>query len=373
MIRLDPRSLLDPPRYPHHGYARLADRLKHLLATAADVVFVPAEAKLALEAVAAGVAHPGLVALNVVTGPHGAAFGAWLRRGGATVHEVMAEPGQAIAIDAVAACAGGLDRLDLVSAVHAEPATGVLNPLAELAALAHSRGALLVVDAVASVGGHPLELDALGVDIAVIGPQKALAGPAGVSAVALGARAWAHLEAAEPHVGQAPLATSNLSLTRLRRDWLERGRGELPGTPSPLEFWALEAALDRIEAEGIAHTVARHAQAAQACRSALRALGMPPAIARDDAASALVTAAPVPPGVEAAALIAHARRHGVELAPGPGPLARRIVRLDHTGLRAAEDAVHANIVAYGGALEQLNYPVDLDAAGQAIADAYAGA
>lgn len=68
--------------------------------------------------------------------------------------------------DVLAACADGLDRLDLVAAVHAEPATGVLNPLANLAALAHSRGALLVVDAVASVGGHPLELDALGVDIA---------------------------------------------------------------------------------------------------------------------------------------------------------------------------------------------------------------
>ncbi len=367
MLRLDPRLLLDPPRYPDHGYARLADRLKLLLGTALDVVFVQAEARLALEAVATGVARPGLVALNVVTGPHGAAFGSWLRRGGATVHEVHAAPGQAVTIEAVAACAAELPQVDLIAAVHAEASTGALNPLAALAALARTREALFVVDAAGSVGGHPLALDALGIDIAVIGPQRALAGPAGVSAVALGARAWACLEASARH------APSGLSLLQLRRDWLERGRGALPGSPAPLEFWALEAALDRIEAEGITRTVARHAQAARACRTALRALGVPPAIAADEAASALVTAAPIPDGVDAATLISHARRHGVELAPGPGELAARIVRLDHSGLRAAEDAVHANIVAYGGALERLGYPVDLDAAGQAIADAYAGA
>ncbi|MDN7803025.1 aminotransferase class V-fold PLP-dependent enzyme [Burkholderia gladioli] len=365
MIRLDSHLLLDPPPYPDHGYARLADRLKHLLATRGDLLFIQAEAMLALEAVATSLARPGLVALNVVTSPYGAWFGAWLRRGGASVHEVAAEAGQAIEIEAVAAAAEALGHIDLLAAVHAESSTGALNPLAALAALARSRDALCVVDAVASVGGHELALDALGVDIAVIGPQKALAGPAGISAVTLNARAWERLAA------PADAAPSSLSLAGLRRDWLDRGRGALPGTPAPLEFHALEAALDRIEAEGIAQTVARHARAARACRDALRALGVRPWIARDEAASALVTTAPVPPGIDGALLISHARRHGVELTPGVGEIAPRVLRLNHTGLRATEDAVHASIVAYGSALEQQRHPVDLDAAGQAITEAYA--
>ncbi|NIF74244.1 alanine--glyoxylate aminotransferase family protein, partial [Burkholderia sp. Ap-962] len=126
-----------------------------------------------------------------------------------------------------------------------------------------------------------------------------------------------------------------------------------------------------IEAEGIAQTVARHARAARACRDALRALGVRPWIARDEAASALVTTAPVPPGIDGTLLISHARRHGVELTPGVGEIAARVLRLNHTGLRATEDAVHASIVAYGSALEQQRHPVDLDAAGQAITEAYA--
>src|ERR1700754_2552533 len=128
--------------------------------------------------------------------------------------------------------------------------------------------------------------------------------------------------------------------------------------PAPLEFWALEAALDRLDAEGLDAALARHAQAARASRAGLRALGDAPWIARDDAASALVTAAPVPDGVDAAQVIADAARRGVELAPGFGDIEGRIVRLDHTGVRAAFDVVQANVAAYGAALAAQQVKVD---------------
>lgn len=141
--------------------------------------------------------------------------------------------------------------------------------------------------------------------------------------------------------------------------------------PAALEFWALEAALDRIEAEGIERVIARHRQAARATRAALRALGVAPWIARDDAASALVTSAPIPPRVDGRELIAHAQHHGGDLSPGFGDVAGQIVRLNHTGLRATEEAVLSNILAYGKALEQARVAVDLDAAVRAVTEAYA--
>ena len=70
-----------------------------------------------------------------------------------------------------------LPSLDLVAAVHAETSSGILNPLPEIAALAKARGALLVVDAVASFGGHALDVDGLGIDVCVTGPQKAMGEP----------------------------------------------------------------------------------------------------------------------------------------------------------------------------------------------------
>ncbi|MEM5404877.1 MULTISPECIES: pyridoxal-phosphate-dependent aminotransferase family protein [Paraburkholderia] len=364
MRTFDRHGLVDVPRYPDHGYALLADRIKGLLGTSADVVFVQAEAVLALEAVAASIARHGVVAVNVVTSAYGRWFGHWLRRGGATVHDVAVAMGQPVDSSAVASCLEMLEHVDIVAAVHAESSNGALNPLAELAALAKSRNALFAVDAVASIGGHVIDVDRIGIDIAVIGPQKALAGPAGVSAVVLGQRAWDHI-AALPD-----FAPSSLSLAALKRDWLDCGRPALPGTPSALEFWALEAAIDRIEAEGMERVIERHQQASRATRSALRALGVSPWIARDDAASALVTSASVPRGVDGPDLIAQASRYGAELAPGIGDVAGHIVRLNHTGLNANAASVRSNVVALGRALEQLRFSVDLDAALRAVANAY---
>jgi cysteine sulfinate desulfinase/cysteine desulfurase-like protein len=101
-----------------------------------------------------------------------------LRRAGADVIDLAGPPGLPVA---AAAVASPLDagRFDLVAVVHAESATGILNPLEEIVAHARAHGALTVVDAVASVGGHALDVDALGVNVAVLGPQKALGGQAG--------------------------------------------------------------------------------------------------------------------------------------------------------------------------------------------------
>jgi aspartate aminotransferase-like enzyme len=356
---------LDVPNYPADRYAPLADRLKRLLATESDVLFIQAEALLALEAAASSLARPGLTAINIVTSPYGAYFGAWLKRGGASVHELLAEPGQPIAAAVVAQALEALPAVDVVAVVHGEGANGALNPLAEIAALVRSKGALLVVDAVASVGAHVLEVDALGIDIAVIGAQKALAGPVGLSAVTVSARAWAAIAKV------ADFSPSSLSLAEIKTAWLDRGRGVLPGTPPPLEFWALEAALDRVEAEGIGNLVARHQLAGKASRAGLRALGVTPWIADDRGASALVTAAPVPSGVDDRVLIAAAARFGVALGRGFGSIEGRLVRLDHTGARAAFGTVLANVVAYGSALASLGQSVDIGAGAAAVAAAYA--
>ena len=81
-------------------------------------------------------------------------------------------------------------RVDVVSLVHAEAATGVVNDLAAIAQMAKSIGALVVVDAVASVGAEPLDMDAWGLDLVVLSAQKALAGPSGASIVVTSPGAW---------------------------------------------------------------------------------------------------------------------------------------------------------------------------------------
>lgn len=353
-------DLTDLTPFPASGYAGLADRIAGLLATSNDVVLVQGEAVVALEAAASSLARPGLRALNVVTSPYGDWFGAWLRRGGAEVVDLRGEPGKPVTAAALeTGFAAG--KFDLAAMVHAESATGILNPLAAFARLARENGALSVVDAVASVGGHVLEIDALGLDVVVIGPQKSLSGHAGCSAVAISPRGWAAM--APP--GPAP---SILCLSDQKALWIDQGRGMLPGTPSSLEFYALQAALDGVEVEGLAQRQARHAAAARAMRAGVAALGLPLWVP-GEAASNLVTAGPVPAGIAVADLCADPACVAAEILPAVGPGGSGLVRLNHTGPRARPEVILATLRAYGVALANRGFgpgPASAVAAAEAV-------
>ncbi|WP_454856869.1 pyridoxal-phosphate-dependent aminotransferase family protein [Rhizobium binxianense] len=350
------------PTYPADRYGALADRIGRLLNTANDVLLVQAEALVALEAAAASLARPGLAALNIVTSPYGGWFGQWLQRGGADVADIVAAPGLPVEMEAIARALDANPQIRLLALVHAESASGILNPLPGILELARGRGIVTVVDAVASVGGHTLDVDALGIDIAVIGPQKALGGPAGVSALSVSPRAWGLI------LQEGSPKDSILSLADLK-NWVDGGRSTLPGTPAPLEFFALEAVLDRIEAEGLDMIIARHAVAAAATRAGLSALGSGSWVAAEKASN-LVTAVPVPDGLAASALIDPARELGVEISTGVGTGPVQLVRLNHTGPRATFQTVLSNIAAYGIALRRAGHKADIAAASEAITEIY---
>jgi aspartate aminotransferase-like enzyme len=317
---------------------------------------------LALEAVATSISRPGLVALNVVTSAYGTAVSGWLRKAGTETHDLHAEPGQPITEAAVASALDALPHVDIVAWTHGESSTGVVNPLQNIAELALARGALSVVDAVASAAAHTLDLNKL--DVAVIGPQKALAGPAGVSIVACSARAWAHMATCSTP------GPSLLSLTAIKRDWIDNGRGALPGTPPALEFWALDAAIARAETEGIAQIILRHRLAAMATRFGLRALGIAPWINDDASASHLATTLAVPAGLEADTLVASAPQFGARLNHAGAPMRGRLVRLDHMGRGASAKSVISNLVGFGRMLCHHGYAADSGAAAEKAASIY---
>ena len=358
-----PSPLLDLPPYPAEGYARLADRIARLLRTKSDILLIQGEAIVALEAVATSIATPAISALNIVTSPYGKSFGDWLRRGGATVFDVTAEPAKPVTIDAFASALDAQPSVNLVSLVHAESASGILNPLPGIARLAKARGAAVVLDAVASFGGHELDIDVSGIDIAIIGPQKALGGSSGLSAISMSGEAWRLIDRPD-----APFQ-STLSLIDLKRNWLDTGRGALPGMPSALEFFALEAALDRVETEGLDAVIARHMLAAAATRDAIRALGLSCWV-EDAAASDLVTAVTLPDSIAVSALLRHADSTDADLSAGVGPGAERLLRLNHTGQRARRQPVIANIIALAGILRTTGIDTDPDTALAAIAARY---
>ncbi|MET9114875.1 aminotransferase class V-fold PLP-dependent enzyme [Streptomyces longwoodensis] len=332
-------------------FASIEDRVAKLLDTRQDVVVTQGEALLPLEGAIRATAGPGTTALNVITGPYGQTFGDWLRDCGATVIDLAVPFHTAVKAAQVREAFAEHPEIDFVSLVHAEAATGNTNPVAEIGEAVRAQGALFYLDAVASVGAEPVLPDAWGVDLCVIGAQKAMGGPAGVSAVSVSERAWARM-AANP---RAP-RRSYLSLLDWKERWIDGGRTALLHAPAQLEMLALEACLERIEAEGLDAVMARHSSAAAATRAGVAALGggLEPYVHEAGEAAPVATTLRTPDGVVAAELVARALAAdpALPLAAGGGALAREMIRVNHYGPDATPGAVRACLAALGTALAE---------------------
>ncbi len=245
----------------------------------------------------------------------------------------------------------------------------VHNPVAEIGEVVREHGALFYLDAVASVGAEPVLPDAWGVDLCVIGAQKAMGGPAGVSAISVSERAWARM-AANP---RAP-RRSYLSLLDWKERWIDGGRRALLHAPAQLEMLALEACLERIEAAGPDTVMSRHASAAAATRAGALALGggLEPYVYEARDAAPVATTLRVPAGVDASELVARALAvdPARPLAAGGGALAKEMVRVNHYGPDASPEAVHGSLAGLGAAMAEAGLTVDPDGARRAASETW---
>ncbi|MEV8564040.1 aminotransferase class V-fold PLP-dependent enzyme [Streptomyces sp. NPDC051322] len=362
-------AFLDLPPLTAAHFASIERQVAALLRTEQDVVIMQGEALLPLEACIRSAAEPGSTALNVITGPYGQTFGNWLRDCGVTVVDLAVPFHTAVSPDQVREALAAHPETSFVSLVHAEAATGNTNPVAAIGEVVRAHGALFMLDAVASVGAEPLLPDAWGVDLCVIGGQKAMGGPAGVSAVSVSERAWQRF-AENP---QAPRG-SYLSLLDWKRRWIDGGRKALPHAPAQLEMLALQACLDRIEADGLDTVMDRHARAAAATRAGALALGggLAPYVHRAQDSAPVATTLRVPAGSDASELVAEALAAdpALPLIAGGGALAKEMIRINHYGPQATEDAVYSALAALGAALHGTGTSVDLRGARSAVAAAW---
>ena len=360
---------LDLPPFTAARFAAVERRLAALMSTTHDVVIMQGEALLPLEACIRGAAGPGTTALNVITGPYGQTFGGWLRDCGATVVDLAVPFHTAVRPEQVAAAFEEHPAIDFVSLVHAEAATGNTNPVAAVGEVVRAHGALFMLDAVASVAAEPLRTDAWGVDLCVVGGQKAMGGPAGVSAAAVSERAWRRM-AANP---RAP-RRSYLSLLDWKERWIDAGRTALPHAPAQVEMLALEACLERIEQTGLDTVLARHAAAAAAVRAGVEALGggLTPFVHEAGDAAPVATTVRTPSDVDAARLVTAvlADEPELPLAAGGGALAREMIRVNHYGPAATREVVLAALAALGRHLADAGRTVDPAAARDAVLRAW---
>jgi pyridoxamine--pyruvate transaminase len=321
--------------------------------TSHEIILMQGEAVLGLEAAARAVVRPGMACLNLVSGVFGKGFGYWLDAIGSDLHEIEVPYNEAIDPGAVEAYLEAHPEIEMVSVVHSETPSGTLNPVAELGPIARAHGAVTIVDVVSSFGGIELRPEEWQLDLLVAGPQKCLAGPPGMSLMAISPQAWALIDR-----NPAAPRGSFLSILDWREQW--HGSGKFPFTPSVSDLNGVEAAADRLLLEGLDSSIARHARVARACRAGVRAMGLQVWAARDEIAAACVTSIAVPEGLTDIGVRDHVRaRYGVQFSAGQG--AGNIIRIGHMGDTARPMYPIVGLAALGRGLLDLGQQVDVGA------------
>jgi serine---pyruvate transaminase len=299
---------------------RTLDRLRVVCQTRNDVLLFTSSGSAAFESAVVNLLSPGERALAVMAGEFGERWAALAKAYGVEVHELRYAWGETPRADDVRA------RLEETGAkvafvVHSETSTGVVADVRAIAEATREAGALVVVDAVSSLGAVPLETDAWGLDVVVAGSQKALMTPPGLSLVTVSQAAWER--------------SQNATLPRFYFDWERMGAsletGSTPFTPAVTIVAALDVALGMLLEEGLEAAFARHAALGRACREGVKAMGLE-LFSPDEERSAIVTAILTPDGVDARELVLALRdRFGITVAGGHGELGPKMFRIGHIG------------------------------------------
>jgi aspartate aminotransferase-like enzyme len=319
-------------------YAQCERGLQTVIGTKNTVTIQSGEGMLALWGALKSVLRPGDRVLAVATGVFGYGIGEMARQIGASVEVVGFDYDQAIDPGPVREAARRF-RPKLVTAVHCETPSGVLNPLRELGAICREVDALFYVDFVASAGGTPVEADACHIDLGLLGSQKVLSLLPDLSMVSVSPRAWAAVEEA----GYAGYD----ALKPWRTGWQERS---LPYTHNWHALSALRVSLGMLFEEGLERCYSRHAEVAATCRKEMRALGLRLFPAREAFSSPTVTAAYVPEHWTWERFDKALRAYGMVVGGSYGPLTGRVFRIGHMGSQADRSLLREGMGVLGRVL-----------------------
>ncbi|MEM7479225.1 MAG: alanine--glyoxylate aminotransferase family protein [Planctomycetota bacterium] len=262
------------------------------------------------------------------------------QRYGAKVHTVQADWGRAISPDQVEASLKANPKTRIVGIVHAETSTGEHQPLEEIASIVHDHGALLLVDAVTSLGGVNIPIDELGIDACYSGTQKCLSCPPGLAPVTFSERALERIDSR-----QSKVTSWYLDVTMLRNYW---GSDRVYHHTAPINMtYALREALQIIVEEGLQDRFARHQQNHLMLRAGLEAMGIEYI---PEHSLATLNAVHVPEGVDDAAVRKELLSgYGIEIGAGLGPFKGKAWRIGLMGSSSSK----RNVTLILGALESI--------------------
>ena len=362
-------AAMDEPMVSHRSsafeavYERAQDGLDYIFeestldgtATATDAggtsLILNGTATMGMEAAVANLVGPGDHVVALVNGKFGRRFARIAERY-ADVARVEVLWGESIPLDDVAAAV--TDDTDLVTMVHNETSTGLLNPVAGVGRIAADHDARFVVDGVTSIGGDVFCIDPWNVDIAITDAQKALAAPPGISAM------YVTEDVVDDLDGDSAPFYEDLAWHLRKAD-----AHQTPFTSAVPLFRALAIAVEDIVDETMPDRIARHRRQAAAFRAGFTEMGLELFATADDATvlSNTVTAVSLPDAVrgdDADAFFDGVDARNVGISGGQAHLGGTIFRVSNMG-GLPDEAILRGVRVVGEAMADAGVDVDVDA------------
>jgi alanine-glyoxylate transaminase/serine-glyoxylate transaminase/serine-pyruvate transaminase len=323
---------------------RTNSRLRSVFGTANPATFpVSGTGTAGMETMLVNFLEPGDRLVVGVCGTFGERIVDAAGRLGIATIPVVAPPGRPVDLDELgAAMSHGADALAIV---HGETSTGVAQPLEGLGELARDREALLLVDCVTSLGGHPLAVDDLDVDVAFSGTQKCLNCPPGLAPITIGERARDRLRNR-----RTPVPSWCFDVAAILDYW-SSGQRPYHHTPPINSIYGLHESLALILEEGLDRRWARHEAASRALLAGLEPLGFEPFVADEHRLWPLTTVVPPPSLDEASARRRLLDDHGIEVSGGLGTLKGQIWRIGTMGVNASLETLTTLVGAIAGSVD----------------------
>lgn len=230
----------------------------------------------------------------------------------------------------------------VVAIVHAETSTGVLQPLEEISRIVHEAGALLLVDAVTSLGGCPVETDEWGIDAVYSGTQKCLSCPPGLAPISFSTRA---LDTLESRATKVP--SWYLDMSMVKNYW---GSERSYHHTAPISMiYALNQALKVVLEEGLEARFERHRLNHRALVAGIEAMGLS-MLVDEEYRLPMLNAVQIPDGVDDSVVRQTLLRdYNIEIGGGLGPLAGQVWRIGLMG----SSSTRQNVIRLLGALEDI--------------------
>ncbi len=326
-------------------FLRIMDQIQELLRYVFETrnrltIPISGTGSAGMEAALINLLEPGDKAVVCINGVFGERMFDIVGRTGAEPIAVRAEWGHPIDVGQIED-ALKQSRPKVLAIVHAETSTGVLQKLEGLADLAHAHDTLLIVDAVTSLGGHPVRVDANGVDVCYSGTQKCLSCPPGLSPITFSERAVERIRSRRQKV-----QSWYLDMSMIEKYW---GSDRSYHHTAPISMnYALLEALRIVREEGLEARQARHQLNHRAFVAGVEAMGLSMLVAPKSRLWSL-NAVRIPEGVDDQRLRTHLlERHNIEIGGGLGPLKGKVWRVGLMGAGSSRE----NVVLVIGAIHE---------------------